>query len=99
MRLPLVGDSATCPGQACKAKTKTKTKTFLRREKQRKFVGFACLPLVGPGGFDTPSERRLSAGSLLSRFQAHPSMRKCSYPPSCYRPGQRLTAIAHAPEA
>jgi len=57
-RLPLVGDSATCPGQACKANTKTKT--FLRREKQRKFVGLACLPLVGPElhdkfGVDKPS--------------------------------------------
>ena len=54
-----------------------KTKTFLRRENQQQVRRPRAPPVGRPRGFETPSERRLSAGSLRSRLQAHPSMRIC----------------------
>jgi hypothetical protein len=65
LRLPLVGDRPL----ALVRRENPKTKTFLRRENQLKFVAFACLPLVGPGGSIHHRKGASAPDHLLAGFR------------------------------
>src|SRR5208283_4530769 len=71
---PLVGDQPRIPSGM-------QNQNLPQKRNPRTICGPGAPPVGRPRASQPSSKRRLSAGSLRARLQAHPSMRKCSPSP------------------